>query len=346
MDKYKISQIVKQPLNIFKDWWHALENKEQHLEKILKGAVLADHPELLTVLLSHDSNMHQDMFYLAIKHGRMHTIEFFLSHNLVAYNQRINEQTYESINIAISRKNDALYQPILSMLLHHLAQISQDRVKLAIYQAAVCASTNNIIHGIKYIYQKEKLQAYANDTIDYDYIDAINVNNAAITGNLKLLKMLVKNHVAENYDYSEAFFNACAHNQINIVRYLLLDKKVNIHSNNEKGLSMACKNGHTKIIDYLLSSSELKEHANPFNEMVFYEACMAIPHERSTVMEKLIFYYNIQLTKKIKGYLEKNKEKDILEMFAIRELKQSLERHLGLTHSEIVQHNELPRSKI
>lgn len=341
MDKYKISQIVKQPLNIFKDWWHALENKEQHLEKILKGAVLADHPEALTVLLSHDSKMHQDMFYLAIKHGRMNTIQFFLSHNLVAYNQRINEQAYESINIATSRKNDKLYQPILNMLLHHLAEISQDRVKLAIYQAATCASTNNIIHGIKYIYQQKNLQKYANNTIDYDYIDAINVNNAAITGNLKLLKMLVKTHLANNYDYSEAFFNACAHNKIHIVRYLLLDRKVNIHSNNEKGLSMACKNGHTKIIDYLLSSPEIKEHANPFNEMVFYEACMAIPHERSTVMEKLIFYYNIQLTQKIKGYLEKNKEKDILQMFAIRELKQSLEKHLGLNSDVIVRRSKV-----
>jgi ankyrin repeat protein len=62
-----------------------------------------------------------------------------------------------------------------------------------------------------------------------------------------------------------AFNEACVNGNLDEVRYLLtsteLKEHADIHFNNDNGLSDACWEGHLEIVKYLLTSPELTEHA-------------------------------------------------------------------------------------
>jgi hypothetical protein len=63
----------------------------------------------------------------------------------------------------------------------------------------------------------------------------------------------------------ECLVDACTNNRLEEVRYLLtspeLKRHANIHVLNDSSLIQACANGHFEIVKYLLTSPELKEHA-------------------------------------------------------------------------------------
>ena len=66
---------------------------------------------------------------------------------------------------------------------------------------------------------------------------------------------------------------------LNIVKYLLsspdLKEHANIHADNNYGIRWACENGHLEVIKQLLASPELKEHADVHtdNDYGFSMAC-------------------------------------------------------------------------
>lgn len=73
----------------------------------------------------------------------------------------------------------------------------------------------------------------------------------------------------QNYNQAQldiAFMNACDDGNLSIVKCLLtspdLKEHADIHTDDDCGLQWACENGHLKIVQYLLTSTELKEHAN------------------------------------------------------------------------------------
>jgi ankyrin repeat protein len=65
---------------------------------------------------------------------------------------------------------------------------------------------------------------------------------------------------------SSAFCSACEKGNLDEVRYLLtspeLKEHADIHHYEDAGLSDACWHGHFDIVKYLLTSPDLKEHAN------------------------------------------------------------------------------------
>ena len=78
---------------------------------------------------------------------------------------------------------------------------------------------------------------------------------------------------------NDVFINSCARGHLEIVIYLLtsadLKEHANIHADNDEGFRLACANEHLEIVKYLLTSADLKEHADihAYNDYGFRLAC-------------------------------------------------------------------------
>ena len=61
---------------------------------------------------------------------------------------------------------------------------------------------------------------------------------------------------------NEALINACNKGHLDVVRYLLtsdeLKEHADIHAENDYGFRWACINGNLEVVNYLLTSEELK----------------------------------------------------------------------------------------
>ena len=80
-------------------------------------------------------------------------------------------------------------------------------------------------------------------------------------------------------ELNKRFIAACQNDDLGIVQYLLtsaeLKEHANIHANNDLGFRWACQKGHLEIVKYLLTSAELKEHADIHaqDDLGFINAC-------------------------------------------------------------------------
>ncbi len=65
---------------------------------------------------------------------------------------------------------------------------------------------------------------------------------------------------------NEALIDACKEGNLHIIKYLLtsleLKEHADIHAQNDWGFICACENGHLDVVRYLLTSPELKDHAD------------------------------------------------------------------------------------
>ena len=97
----------------------------------------------------------------------------------------------------------------------------------------------------------------------------------------------------------------------------------------------SCENGYLEVVKYLLTSAELKEHADIHakNDEGFTWTCN---YGHLEIVKYLILDMSIEKTKHIEDYLNKNQDnkcvKEAIELFKIREFNQKL--NANLEHKE------------
>ena len=133
---------------------------------------------------------------------------------------------------------------------------------------------------------------------------------------------------------NEEFRNACKKGDLKSVKYLLTSHELNehadIHDDNDKGFRWACDNGHLDIVKYLSSSPELREHAEIHADYDYgFRWSCANKHKYLETVKYFIFDLNIKITKHIADLLKEDEYREIKNMFAIRELNQSLGKELS-----------------
>ena len=78
---------------------------------------------------------------------------------------------------------------------------------------------------------------------------------------------------------NKVFIDSCENGYLEVVKYLLtspeLKEHADIHANNDSGFRLACEKGHLEIVKYLLTSADLIQHANIHanNDYGFRSAC-------------------------------------------------------------------------
>ncbi len=131
-------------------------------------------------------------------------------------------------------------------------------------------------------------------------------------------------------ELNNALEAVCVSGDLNEVKYLLTSSDLKSHANptihSNSPLFMACREGHLHIVKYLLSSSELKKHADIYSDhnRCFKTICA---FGRLDIAEYLIFEFGIEKNKEIDNILQIKKDscsKAILNMFEVRELNNPL----------------------
>ena len=81
--------------------------------------------------------------------------------------------------------------------------------------------------------------------------------------------MLNKKQIYKKYNkeqLNDEFIDACSQGHLEVVKYLLtsaeLKKHADIHAKDDLGFRSACAQGHLDVVKYLLASPELTEHAD------------------------------------------------------------------------------------
>lgn len=134
--------------------------------------------------------------------------------------------------------------------------------------------------------------------------------DACCLGRLERVKFLInKMNVDINFNDDQPFREACRSKSYDIVQYLLTSNELKKHaqinncpSDAVNGLTYACVNGDLNLVKYLLSSPDLKEHADIHhnNDSAFK---LAFYREHDAVLEYLIFNQTIEYTDDIKKHL-------------------------------------------
>ena len=136
-------------------------------------------------------------------------------------------------------------------------------------------------------------------------------------------------------ELNKQFINACKNDDLEIIQYLLtspeLTEHADIHAKNDSGFSWACRYGNLEVVKYLLTSLEFTEHANIHadNDYGFTWTCA---NGHLEIVKFLILDMSIEKTKHIEDYLNKNQDnkcvKEAIELFKIREFNQKLNNDL------------------
>jgi hypothetical protein len=138
---------------------------------------------------------------------------------------------------------------------------------------------------------------------------------------------------------NHSLYDACTKGSINEVRYLLtsleLKKHANIHAviHNATIFEHACGVGHLDIVKYLFSSNQLKEHANLHsnNDYAIVQACR---NGHLDIMSYFIFDLNIEKSTPIKEYLDSSPPLGVNELFEARKMQQELEKELQYNYQK------------
>jgi ankyrin repeat protein len=96
----------------------------------------------------------------------------------------------------------------------------------------------------------------------------------------------MRQHMSE-LTLNEQFINACKDNDLAKVKELLSNPTVDIHYLEDSGLLQACKEGHYQIVEYLLSSSDLREHSD-IHAQDDYALILACEGEHVEVIDLLL----------------------------------------------------------
>ncbi len=140
---------------------------------------------------------------------------------------------------------------------------------------------------------------------------------------------------------NNALIHFCAYDKIEPIKYVLTSPDLvihaNIHGNKYKKdypLANAFLQNHWNIVDYLLYSNDLKEHAD-INSASLIIIKNAITYKHPDTIKKLIFDYNIQVTQEIDDFLTNSNLRypreicqQIREMFEIKKTNDELNSEL------------------
>lgn len=109
------------------------------------------------------------------------------------------------------------------------------------------------------------------------------ITNLCKCGQLQDIKSFLAQSEYKDYlrsfDFALYLIVASKNNHLPVVKWLLTDESVqqyvNINTTNGRPLEIATIEGHTSIVQYMLCSPELKEHADPYidNDKIFLAAC-------------------------------------------------------------------------
>jgi len=81
-------------------------------------------------------------------------------------------------------------------------------------------------------------------------------------GNIENIKELLKQGWDPSVDRNDPFFIACQYGQIEIVKLLLQDKRVNPASHDNSAIAEACREGNIEVINLLLKDSRVDPSGN------------------------------------------------------------------------------------
>ena len=136
-------------------------------------------------------------------------------------------------------------------------------------------------------------------------------------------------------ELNEQFIDACAQGHLEVVEFLLtsaeLKEHADVHAKDDLGFRVACRSGRLEVVKYLLTSTELKEHVDIHaeNDWGFIWACY---EGRLEVVKCLIIDMNIDKTNYIEKYLNKNKDNEnvqqAIEFFNTRDLHYQLKENI------------------
>ena len=119
---------------------------------------------------------------------------------------------------------------------------------------------------------------------------------------------------------------------LGLVKYLLtspeLKEHANVNADNGEGFYCACGNGHLDVVQYLLTSPDLTEHVDMHiqNDGGFKTACH---YGHFNVIQFLIFEMGFEKTKEVENYFmlgtlpKKNKEQ-VEQLFVMKNLNENL----------------------
>lgn len=124
------------------------------------------------------------------------------------------------------------------------------------YIAVVFAYIDGHLEMVHYLLTSNTFQS---PTLDRLFLTSCEFNF------LDIIKWIYESPNGQNaINHNKGFQRVCQNGHLDIVRYLLtspdIKKHADIHANGDKGFELACKEGRLNIIHYLLTSPELTEH--------------------------------------------------------------------------------------
>lgn len=117
---------------------------------------------------------------------------------------------------------------------------------------------------------------------------------ACQTGDLERVREILRDGTIDvQYDENRALIEAANSGHLHIIRYLLtspdLKRHADIHAKSNMALRYACYSGHLHVVRYLLTSPELKEHARINTESNISGLSWAISNNCVNIVEYLLF---------------------------------------------------------
>jgi len=148
------------------------------------------------------------------------------------------------------------------------------------------------------------------------------------------------NKLTQN-ELNNEFQGACHIGNLNLVKYLLTSTELKNHADiastsyvGISGLDEACRHGHLDVVKYLLTSTEIQvnEDIHARKDNPFK---YALENNHLEVIRFLIFDMNLEKNDYINKHLARRPNESIENMFKIKELNQSHNKELNVSDSVI-----------
>ena len=138
---------------------------------------------------------------------------------------------------------------------------------------------------------------------------------------------------------------ACESGHLDVVKYLLtspdLKEHANIHAREDSGFNWACENGRLEVVKYLLTSTDLKEHADIHanSDWGFRVAC---ENQKYAVINFLVVDMNYNLSMDVRKHINSlNNKEEIFNLFDKRDFERKLQSKLKVQEEKPVKRTKI-----